>query len=222
MLEDGLLQEHLDSAIEAAQKTNPELARTLATIAGCNGLNAPLKEKELLEYYQTGIEIGQQQNSIDPVNNAITTEIASSKITNKRSQQQLKAAQGIKKKSQIALIGAFILSLIGISGIIYGNRMNAIANAEINKAQEQQAKLLELTNENNRFKNIISSLEEESENLQQDLEVLQESELAKEVEKWRKDYQELNQKFVNTNQKLNKACSRKRVRFFASECKGRR
>lgn len=172
MLEDGLLQEHLDSAIEEAQKTKPELARTLATIAGYNGLKSPTEEKELLEYYQTGIEISQLQNSTNPVNNAITTEIASSKITNKRSQQEFKAAQSLKKKSQVALIGAFVLSLIGISGIIYGNRMNAIANDEIDKAQEQQAKLLELTNENNRFKNIISSLEEQSENLQQDLKVL--------------------------------------------------
>lgn len=222
MSEDGLLQEHLDSAIEEAQKTNPELARTLTIIAGSNSLEAPSKQKELLEYYQTGIEISQLKSSTNPVNNAVTAQIASTKITNKRSQQQFQAAQNLQKKSQIALIGAFVLSLIGIAGIIHGNKMNATANAKITEAQQQQAKMLELTHQNNRFKNIISSLEQQSENLQQDLEVLQESELAKEVEKWRTDYQVLNQKFVNTNQKLNTVCSRKRVRFFASECKGRR
>lgn len=234
MSTDNYLQEHLNAAITAAQETNPNLARNLAVTAGCHGLAAPSEEKELHEYHQKGVEIGKAVGGSDnPINNALSTEIASVKVTQKRSAQQLKEAQRLieesqrlKKRSRFTLIGASVISLIGVAGLIigaiYGSNMSTRANEEINKAQKQQAKMRQLTHENNRLNTVVNSLEKRGENLQQDLEALQESELAKEVEKWREDYQGLNQNFASVNQKLNKVCSRKRSRFFASECKGRR
>lgn len=223
MSTDSLLQEHLDSAIEDARETNPNLAGALTFLAGYYGLAAPIKQKHLDAYYQEGLKLSKTtQGSKNPTDSALIAQINSTQIAQELSQQKSLKAHQLQKRSLITFISASIIGLIGITGLIYGNNMNARANTEIAKAQHQQAQLLKLANENAYLNSLIGSLKERDQNLQQDLQKLQESELAKEAQKWREDYQELNQQFSNVEQKLNKVCSRKRVRFFASECKGRR
>lgn len=217
---ENLTSEYINLAIAQSAQDKPDLARMLAVISGQNGFGEPKDiedrlEKDLTQYYKLGVDLNDTDVINNPISSALKSQYEANKVLNQQSIQRFEDAKRWSKKNKFISITA-IASAIAAS-ILTATSMHQTSLAEqaIQDADARDARLLELSYENNRLASLAEDYRQKNEELIG-------SKLAKRLKAWRLRYYQVAKEKEKLSVKLTKVCGRRRNRFAAPECRGYR
>ncbi|KST64433.1 hypothetical protein [Mastigocoleus testarum] len=216
---ENLTSEYINLAIAESVQEKPDLARMLAVISGQNGFAEPKViedklEKDLTGYYKLGVDLnaGAMEN---PALSALKSQHEANKVLNQESIERLENAKRWSEKNRFISIIAIASGIAASILTITSMHRTSLAEQVIQGADARNAKLVELTDENERLTKLAKDYQEKNEELMG-------SKLAKRLKNWRILYYQANKEKEKISIKLNQVCSRKRNRFAAPECYGYR
>ena len=217
---ENLTSEYINLAIAESVQDRPDLARALAVISGQNGFGKPKNiedrlEKDLTGYYKLGVDLNSTDVIKNPALSALKSQYKANQFLNQQSIQRFEDAKRWSRKNRLisitAIVSAIAASILTTTSI----HQTSLAEQAIRGADARDARLLELSHENDRLAKL-------AEDYQQKNEELMGSKLAKRLKTWRIKYYQVAKEKEKLSLKLTKVCGRKRNRFAAPECRGYR
>lgn len=217
---ENLTSEYINLAIAESVQERPDLARTLAIISGQHGFEEPNAiedrlEKDLTGYYKLGVDLNNTDAIKDPKLSALKSQHEANKVLHQQSIQRFEDAKKWSKKNRFISITAIASAIAASILTVTSMHRTSLAEQVIQGADTRDARLLELSNENNRLAKL-------AEDYQQKNEQLMGSKLVKKLKTWRIRYYQVAKEKEKLSIKLTKVCGRKRNRFAAPECWGYR
>lgn len=217
---ENLTSEYINLAITESVQDKPDLARMLAVVSGQNGFDEPKViedklEKDLTGYYKLGADLNSLGAAENPALSALKSQHEANKVLNKESIERLENAKKWSQKNRFISIIAIASGIAASILTVTSMHRTSLAEQVIQGAETRDAKLVKLTNENERLTKLAKDYQQKNEELTG-------SKLAKQLRNWRLLYYQANKEKNKLSANLTEVCSKPRNIFGTPECRGYR
>ncbi|MDJ0771941.1 MAG: hypothetical protein QNJ49_00725 [Mastigocoleus sp. MO_167.B18] len=217
---ENLTSEYINLAIAESVQEKPDLARMLAVISGQNGFAEPQViedklEKDLTGYYKLGVNLNSAGGIENPALSALKSQHEANKVLNQESIERLEDAKKWGKKNRLISIIAIASGIAASIMTVTSIHRTSLAEQAIQGVEARNAKLVKLTNENERLTKLAKDYQQKNEELTG-------SKLAKQLKNWRLLYYQANKEKEKLSANLTEVCSKPRNFFGTPECRGYR